>query len=235
MEISIGKKNRLLARLNRIQKRLGNQGSRGLIKLERSLRKQLDEVLEQEELFWYQKSRENWIKSGDRNTKFYHAASKVHQAKNRQQNLWDPATKETISNEDSEKLILDHFKKIFTSEDTDKNTEIGARGFPRISEDKWNIVNDPINANDVKTTIFEMAPYKAPGPDGMHAGFYQQVWASVGNTVVEHVKTYFSTCIMPEGINKTLVSLIPKVPSPERVSQLRPISLCNTATKLLQR
>lgn len=209
------KKNRILARLEGIQKSMGSQDNRGgLIKLERKLRKQLDEVLEQEELLWYQKSREKWINSGDRNTKYDHAAAKISEAKKNNQNLWDPETKEAISSEKSEKLILDYFKNLFAPHDTNNNIELVARGFPQISDDKWNKVNEPVNASDVKNAIFEMASYKALGPDGMHAGFYQHAWPSIGENVFEHVKNYFLTGTMHEGINNTLVSLIPKVPSP---------------------
>jgi len=39
---------------------------------EASLQKEYNDVLRQEEILWYQKSRENWVKLGDRNTSFFH-------------------------------------------------------------------------------------------------------------------------------------------------------------------
>lgn len=43
--------------------------------MESKLRRELDEVLAKEELFWYQKSRIEWIKNGDRNTTFFHLST----------------------------------------------------------------------------------------------------------------------------------------------------------------
>ncbi|XP_019189845.1 PREDICTED: uncharacterized protein LOC109184303 [Ipomoea nil] len=77
------RKNRLMARLDGIQNCLSNQPFNGLIRLERKLRLDLEETLHQEEIKWYQKSKEDWICSGDLNMKFYHAATMVRRAKNR--------------------------------------------------------------------------------------------------------------------------------------------------------
>ena len=39
--------------------------------------------------------------------------------------------------------------------------------------------------------------------------------------------------IVPESLNSTFISLIPKVKNPKKVSEFRPISLCNVVYKLI--
>lgn len=40
--------------------------------LEKDLQAELDLLLKQEEIHWFQKSRTDWINDGDRNTRYYH-------------------------------------------------------------------------------------------------------------------------------------------------------------------
>lgn len=72
-------KRHLMARLAGIQKLLPQNPHRGLLKLESRLRLELDDVLMQEELLWYQKSRVEWLKNGDRNTTFFHLSTIARQ------------------------------------------------------------------------------------------------------------------------------------------------------------
>lgn len=83
------RKKRLIARIGRIQKRLDEAPNTGLIKLVKKLCSNMEETLYQEELGWFQKSREEWIHSGDRNTRFYHAAMMVRRAKQKIHKLKD--------------------------------------------------------------------------------------------------------------------------------------------------
>ena len=78
-----------------------------------------------------------------------------------------------------------------------------------------------------------MKPYKAPGVDGLHVGFFQRFWLVVGDLVKREIKEVFMKQKVPEYLNQTLIALIPKQPSPETVSHYRPISLYNTVYKII--
>jgi hypothetical protein len=51
--------------------------------------------------------------------------------------------------------------------------------------------------------------------------------------VIRAVKDFFEKGIMPEGINDTIIVLIPKGTNPEQLADFRPISLCNVVYKLI--
>lgn len=46
--------------------------------------------------------------------------------------------------------------------------------FPIISEGTRCSLLAPFKVEEVKASVFAMSPYKAPGPDGFHAGFFQR-------------------------------------------------------------
>jgi hypothetical protein len=53
-----------------------------------------------------------------------------------------------------------------------------------------------------------------------------------GKDVVREVKALLNGGDMPQGWNETVVVLIPKVPNPDKLKDLRPISLCNVIYKI---
>ncbi len=79
----------------------------------------------------------------------------------------------------------------------------------------------------------QMAPLKAPGPDGMPPVFYQSYWNTIGREVVQAVLSSINSGKLLPSINHTFVTLIPKVKNPEQVTEYRPISLCNVIHKLI--
>jgi hypothetical protein len=66
----------------------------------------------------------------------------------------------------------------------------------------------------------------------MPALFYKKFWEITGKDVVKEVKTLLNGGEMPEGWNETVVVLIPKVTNPEKLKDLRPISLCIVIYKI---
>lgn len=63
-------------------------------------------------------------------------------------------------------------------------------------------------SGEVETALAQMAPYKAPGIDGLPPGFYQQFWGDVGEDVVTYVLKFLNSQGSIREVNKTLICLI---------------------------
>ena len=72
---------------------------------------------------------------------------------------------------------------------------------------------------EVHATVKQMAPLKAPGPDGIPPVFFQKFWPLIGNEVTDSVLHLLNTATFPPHLNHTFISLIPKVQNPELVSE----------------
>ena len=69
----------------------------------------------------------------------------------------------------------------------------------------------------------------------MNAFFYQKFWHIVGNDVSSVVLDFLNFGNMIPEINYTYIVLIPKVKSPEKMIDFRPISLCNVIYKIISK
>jgi hypothetical protein len=88
-------------------------------------------------------------------------------------------------------------------------------------------------AGEVDVALSQMQPLKSSGPDGFAASFYQRSWATVQDDVCQAVLSFLNNGIFGANINQTYIALIPKVKSPEFITDYRPISLCNVFYKLI--
>lgn len=76
---------------------------------------------------------------------------------------------------------------------------------------------------EVKTTLYQMHPDKAPGPDGMTPAFFQKHWKIVGKDIVDMVQRFFTSGELCRELNATNIVLIPKKKGPTSMGDLRPI------------
>lgn len=69
----------------------------------------------------------------------------------------------------------------------------------------------------------------------MPAVFFKKYWDIVGEQLTAEVLEVVRGGSMPTGWNDTIISLIPKVERPDKVTDLRPISLCNVIYKVVSK
>nr|KYP65030.1 hypothetical protein KK1_019646 [Cajanus cajan] len=84
------RKKALQRRLKGVQLQLEIGDSESLSRLEKAIQMELDETCLREEYLWFQKSREKWVKFGDRNTSFFHAQTLARRRRNKIQGLFLP-------------------------------------------------------------------------------------------------------------------------------------------------
>ncbi|XP_031106211.1 uncharacterized protein LOC116010852 [Ipomoea triloba] len=139
--------------------------------------------LSEEELTWFERSREDWIVSGDRNTTYYYAAATIRKARNKIKCLRDDDGV-WISDQG---LLKDYVRVYYAnlfSNDSGVSNNMNLEGvFPSLTSEDWDAFNTDISKEEVHGALSDMAPFKAPGPDGFHATFYQRMWSIVGESL----------------------------------------------------
>jgi hypothetical protein len=227
------RKKRILARITGAQRALTNHPSSSLVSLERTLREEFNSILKLEEDFWALKSRVSWVVEGDRNTKFFHTSTIVRRKLNRISRLQNSMGEWVEDRDQLMTLIQKGYSNLFTTSHTSSCRLSVPPCAPNLSDLETQNLDTPLSIEEIKSSLWSLKPFKAPGPDGLHPGFFQRCWHIVSDSVVKEVSHIFNCGKMPPYLNKTLISLIPKCAGPESLSQFRPISLCNTVYKIV--
>ena len=157
----------------------------------------------------------------------------MRRAKNLISGLLDPQGIRRTSHEEITNIVTHYFSDLFTSSAPTNLQEVLACVPSRVTP----VMNDslcrPYTREEVNQALKQMLPHKALGPDGMNPSFFQKFWHSIGDDVSAAVLAILEVHPIPPRLNHTYVALIPKQPKPERISDFRPISLCNVTYKLI--
>lgn len=222
------------ARLEGVQRCLSNQKLQHLIELEKSLRKELETVLHQEELLWFQKSRMGAIRDGDRNTKFFYLSTVIRRKRNRIVMLKNADGDWITEPLAVKQMVVQYWEQLFTEEEPNALIANFVPGcFPAIPTEDWATLTRPYARCKVRAAIMSMKPYKAPGPDGFQPVFYQRFWNLIEPSVTRTVMDILEGKTFPKNLNKAFLVLIPKEEEPHFVTQFRPIGLCNIIYKMV--
>ncbi len=200
-----------------------------------SLCAEVSVLLAKEERMWRQRSRSQWLKQGDRNTNFFHSRATHRQRRNSIVGLRDSDGEWKMDPDQVQTLLISYFQNIFISSNP-SSIDTVLQCIPTMITDSMNeALSRPYTATEVETALRQMAPLTAPGPDGLPPVFYQNHWHLIGEDVVRGVLSSLNSGKLVRSINHTNITLIPKVKNPEKVSEYRPISLCNVLYKIISK
>ena len=131
------------------------------------------------------------------------------------------------------KVVEGYFEQIFTNSNPSGFDNILSGILSTAGVDSIEQLDGDFQASEVKEALNQMAPLIAPGLEGMSPIFYKSFWHMVGEDVTIVVLRALNLGIVPESINTTFITLIPKIKNPKKVYDFKPISLCNVIYKLI--
>ena len=200
-----------------------------------NVRKEINDLLDSEEIMRHQRSRMQWMMLGDRNTRYFHSKALDRKRKNAISRIMDEngiwhETKEGIAN-----VVVSYFEKLYTTSYPSHILEITDTIPTKVSSEMNQSLIKDFTKEEVLAALKQMHPTKAPSPDDMSAIFFQKYWDVVGNDVTSMVLNVLNCNKSIVEINKTYITLVPKTKSPTKMTEYRPISLCNVVYKLISK
>jgi hypothetical protein len=88
------------------------------MQLLREKEKELDDLLQCEEVWWSQRSKAMWLKLGDQNTSYFHQKANQRKRKNKIEHLIDENGIQQFEPYKIETILLKHFSTLFESQET---------------------------------------------------------------------------------------------------------------------
>ena len=138
--------------------------------------------------------------------------------------------------EDKEELkshVVGFYQQLFTEDVKDWRPSWNDDNLPKLSREQQDSLTRRISEEEVKQAIFQMEGDKAPGPDGFPPLFFQSFWEVVKSDTLRMVQCCLETSHGCKALNKAFILLLPKKSGAEKLADFRPISLLNTAYKIL--
>lgn len=209
-----------------------NEGP-GDIEAIKQLLREIEYILEQEDVRWNNWGKQNWYMNGDQNTPFFHAWATHRRKINHIKKIEDEEGREWGKPEEVRKAFIDFYQQLFTTEDVVRVDQCLNGLETRVTAEMNANLMKEFTPAKVEKALALMHPLKSSGPDGFATCFYKRSWDTVHVEVCTAVLDFLNHGMFVNSINDTYIVLIPKIKNPSRITEYCPISLCNELYKLI--
>lgn len=211
--------------------RLKGRRDEASLSLIAEVEEEFQRLLKCEEAFWSQRAKLFWLHAGDMNNRAFHSFANGKKNKQMFNSLQDEQGNWVQKGPDLNALVSRYFAELYKGGETQMEDVISCVQ-KKVIDAHNELLIAPFRQEEVKEVVFSMHKDKAPREDGFNPAFYQKYWHIVGQEVTQACLGWLNTGSLPEGINNTILVLIPKRNRPTNMKELRPIALCNVIYKV---
>lgn len=193
----------------------------------------LQKWLDRKESYWKQLSRDKWMESGDKNTKYFHAIAlgrrrfkRIDQIKSGNRMVRRPR--------DVKIEVLRFFKELYRQK-TVPRIHIENSILPRVNNDQVQMLQLRPTLEEINLSLKDCDASKVPGYDGFNFKFVKEMWYDIGHEICDLIFEFFDSGILPKEINQTWVALIPKLDGAVEIKDFRPISMIGSIYKIISK
>lgn len=213
---------------------LENIGTSSDMKALTKCKKELESLTIQEETHWRQRSKDLWLKEGDRNSKYFHQAASNRKRNNTIRGITD-SHNNWVEDDNIETVFVDYFNNLFKGSATTNMEHVVNLIKHKIPDNMIVNLTLPYTEMELNIVLQQMNEGKSPGPNGMTMEFYKHHWDVIGRDITNMVLDILNNGKSVRGINRTDIALIPKKTDCKTPMDYRPISLCNVCYKLVSK
>jgi hypothetical protein len=201
--------------------------------LKQSIHERLNQLLREEELKWFQRTKATNILEGDNNTRYFQM---VANGKRRKTRIFRLEQEEgVIEGEMALKdYITNYYKDLFGA-----SQEIGftlnesmVEGIPQLNISERVELMTEFTEKEVRDAIFQLKHNKAPGSDGFPAEFYQIFWSLIKDDLMAMFRDFHLGNLPLFCLNFGVITLIPKEKEVKKIQQYRSICMLNVSFKI---
>lgn len=134
----------------------------------------LEKTQLKEEIYWKQRSHNNWLASGYRNTAFFHNTASAQRKRNWILKLSDGLGAPVSNPKKMEEIVINYYAELFHSQGPSRTEveEIMGLLSPGLNQSLIYHLSAPFSGEKVCRALFDLNPSKAPGPDGFMTYFF---------------------------------------------------------------
>nr|XP_023906708.1 uncharacterized protein LOC112018414 [Quercus suber] len=159
----------------------------------RELQREINELLDRETRMWNQRSRILWLKNGDGNTKFFHSRASHRYRKNVILGLNDSHGVWREGPNEVAEIFIHYYSELFTTSCPPTHHE-ALNHIPQVITDDMNHeLTSRFEDWEVIQALKQMAPMKAPGPNGMPPLFFQHFWPMIKGDVTHSMLSWLNS------------------------------------------